>query len=165
MVTFVLSETRSSLPFHPESRPVFMFCLSYSIVGYPEQRNPQRQACWVWELKIASSVGQAPLRYYAFQHSALCRGESAGRRLSVELCIITLRATLRVCWRGKPNLESFQTPFQAWLCVKASNKTNGVWFLSSWPMDLTVHSWFVCGRLLLCSQWHETKVWPKPGKK
>lgn len=47
---------------------------SRTVVGYSEQRNPQRQACWVWELKIASSVGQAPLRYYAFQHSALCRG-------------------------------------------------------------------------------------------
>lgn len=71
---FLLGNQAQSCSFPPGSCPVLVLCLSYSIVGYPEQRNPQRQACWVWELKIASSVGQAPLRYYAFQHSALCRG-------------------------------------------------------------------------------------------
>ena len=62
---------------------------SRAVVGHLEQRNPQRQACWARELKIASWLGQEPLRYYAFQHSALCRGESAGRSLESHshLCI------------------------------------------------------------------------------
>lgn len=74
LTRIIFSRKPESCSFPPGSCPVLVLCLSYSIVGYPEQRNPQRQACWVWELKIASSVGQAPLRYYAFQHSALCRG-------------------------------------------------------------------------------------------
>lgn len=75
------------LPLFPRNRESSLeaeLCLCFAsrtVVGHLEQRNPQRQACWLRELKIASSVGQAPLRYYAFQHSALCRrGEEEERR-------------------------------------------------------------------------------------